>query len=210
MATDPERLLAVLTRSQQLGFLGPGELRDHIEHARAHAAAARPASGRHWCDLGSGGGIPGLVMAIDHDDIHMTLLDRSERRTEFLDDAVRRLDLAGRVHIAHGDAAELAHDREHRHRYDGVVSRAFGPPAAVAECSVGLLRLGGALVVSEPPAGAATRWPAAPLSRLGLRLMERSSGHSGTAPTFAVLERQAEADATYPRPWKKIRRRPLF
>ena len=206
METAPEHLLAVLTRSQQLGFLGPGDLQAHIEHARAHAAAARPASGQHWCDLGSGGGVPGLVMGTDHDDINMTLLDRSQRRTEFLAEAVRQLNLEDRVEIACGDAAELAHDPQHRHRYDGIVSRAFGPPAAVAECSTGLLRPSGLLVVSEPPTANATRWPATPLSRLGLRLTERL----GPTPTFAVLERHTKADATYPRPWKQIRKRPLF
>lgn len=206
METAPEHLLAVLTRSQQLGFVGPGELATHIEHARGHAAAARPASGQYWCDLGSGGGVPGLIMAIDHRNISMTLLDRSQRRTEFLAEAVRQLDLEDRVQIACGDAAELAHDPQHRHRYDGIVSRAFGPPAAVAECSTGLLRLGATLIVSEPPTSTATRWPAAPLSRLGLRLVKRL----GTTPAFAVLERHTIADATYPRPWKKIRKRPQF
>ena len=145
-------------------------------------------------------------MATDHNDISMTLLDRSQRRTEFLAEAVRQLDLMDRVQIAWGDAAELAHDPQHRHRYDGIVSRAFGPPAAVAECSAGLLRLGGLLVVSEPPTSTTTRWPAAPLAQLGLRLTK----HPDTTPTFAILERHSPADATYPRPWKKIRQRPLF
>ena len=206
MEEQRERLRAMLARSQRLGFLGPGGLQAHIEHARAHAAAARPTAGQRWCDLGSGGGVPGLVMAVDRHDITMTLLDRSQRRTAFLADAVQQLRLADRVETACADAAELAHDPRHRHLYDGVVSRAFGPPAAVAECSTGLLRVGGTLVVSEPPAGGAARWPETPLSGLGLRL----TGHSGAEPTFAVLERHAPADSTYPRPWKQIRKRPLF
>ena len=204
-------LLDVLARSRQQGHIGPGALDALIEHARVHAATAQPSPGEHWCDLGSGGGIPGLVMAFDHADLSLTLLDRSRRRTDFLHDAVRRLGVEHRVRIAWGEAAELAHDPAHRHRYDGVVSRAFGPPAAVAECSTGLLRFGGTLVVSDPPADDATRWPTTPLARLGLRCAVRpSTVPPGTAPRFAVLERYAHADATYPRPWKQVLKRPLF
>ena len=206
MAAVDERLVAVLQRSQQQGFLGSGELLTHIEHARAHAAAARLMPGQRWCDLGSGGGVPGLVMAWERVDVEFVLLDRSRRRVDFLETALRSLELGDRVTTALGDAAELAHLPQHRHTYDGVVSRAFGPPAAVAECSAGLLRAGGRLIVSEPPGDDETRWPAADLAELGLHL----TAHIGAGPTFAALERFTTTDAAYPRTWKHIRKRPLF
>lgn len=206
MTAADERLVAVLRRGQQQGFLGPGDLRVHVEHARAHHAAARPTPGQRWCDLGSGGGVPGLVMALEQPSIEFVLLDRSHRRTDFLKTAVQDLELAGRVTIALGDATELAHLTQHRHVYDGIVSRAFGPPAAVAECSAGLLRAGGRLVVSEPPNCGEARWPTDALAQLGMRFVRRTAD----APTFAVLECLTAADPTYPRAWKQIRKRPLF
>ena len=206
MATADDGLLTVLGRSQRQGFLGPGDLLTHVKHARAHDAVAQPMPGQRWCDLGSGGGVPGLVMALGRPGAEFVLLDRSQRRASFLDTAVQELKLAGHVAVALGDAAELAHLPEHRYTYDGVVSRAFGPPAAVAECSAGLLRLGGRLVVSEPPGGDETRWPAEPLARLGMRFVRRTD----PAPVFAVLERLAAPDSAYPRTWKQIRKRPLF
>jgi 16S rRNA (guanine527-N7)-methyltransferase len=48
-----------------------------------------------------------------------------------------------------------------------VVSRSFGPPPVVAECAAPFLRVGGRLVVSEPPE-AADRWPIEGLAALGL------------------------------------------
>ncbi len=210
MDPAPELLLDQLARGQRLGYLGTGELQAHIEHARAHCRAARPEPGERWCDLGSGGGVPGLVMALDRPDVEFALLDRSERRTEFLRDAIRRLGISDRVQIASGDAAQLAHEPEHRHGYDGVVSRAFGPPAAVAECSSGLVRPDGRLVVSEPPhltgCDALERWPADGLAQLGWDF----SGLSGGEPAFAVLIRQPSHLDTYPRAWKQIRKRPIF
>lgn len=206
MAAVDEHLVAVLRRGQQQGFLGPSELVMHVEHARSHAAAAQPMPAQRWCDLGSGGGVPGLVMAWEHADVEFVLLDRSSSRADFLDTAVRDLELGDRVKIALGDAAAIAHLPQHRHAYDGVVSRAFGPPAAVAECSAGLLRPGGKLVVSEPPGSNETRWPTAPLAEIGMRL----TSHVGAGPTFAVLERSTRTDTAYPRTWKQIRKRPLF
>lgn len=210
MTADDERLVEVLERSQRRGFLGTGDLQAHISHARAHHDAADPAFGQRWCDLGSGGGVPGLVMALDRPDVEFVLLDRSRRRTEFLTDAVRRLGIGGRVHVACGDAAELARHPEHRHVYDGVVSRAFGTPATVAECGSGLVRTGGRLVVSEPPGSTAgdesSRWPAGPLAELGWEF----DGVRGEQPAFAVLTRQSSPQDDYPRSWKQIRKRPLF
>lgn len=206
METADDSLLTVLSHSQHRGFLGTGELVTHIEHARAHEAAAQPVSGQRWCDLGSGGGVPGLVIALGRPDVEFVLLDRSQRRADFLETAVQELKLADRVTVAFGDAAELARLPEHRHAYDGVVSRAFGPPAAVAECSAGLLCPGGRLVVSEPPGSNETRWPTEPLARLGMRFVRMTS----LPPTFAELERLAATDSAYPRRWKQIRKRPLF
>ena len=206
MSTADDGLLTVLGHSQRQGFLGPGELLTHVSHARAHDDAAHPTPGQRWCDLGSGGGVPGLVMALVRPDVEFVLLDRSRRRTDFLKTAVQDLRLADRVAIALGDATELARLPEHRHTYDGVVSRAFGPPAAVAECSAGLLKPGGRLIVSEPPDSDETRWPAEPLARIGIRFV-RMTGH---APTFAELVRLATRDSAYPRTWKQIRKRPMY
>jgi len=86
------------------------------------------------------------------------------------------------------------------------VSRAFGPPAAVAECSAGLLKPGGRLIVSEPPGTDEARWPAEPLARIGMRFVQMI----GYAPTFAEIVRQTTRDSTYPRTWKQIRKHPLY
>src|SRR5690606_17498567 len=58
---DRSTLLAVLGRSQELGFLGPGPVDGQLRHAEGFAAHV-PEAG-HVVDLGSGGGIPGLVVA---------------------------------------------------------------------------------------------------------------------------------------------------
>ena len=97
------------------------------------------------------------------------LLDAGQRRGEFLREGVERLDLGDRVEVGAGRAEVLAREPSLRAAFDLVVARSFGAPAVTAECAVGFLRAGGALVVTEPPAssGSTDRWPVEGLARLG-------------------------------------------
>lgn len=161
-------LLGVLERARTLGVLGPGPVLDHVEHAGGFVEAlADVARGSVVVDLGSGAGVPGLVVAEARPDLEVVLLDSLERRIALLDEAVLALGWTGRVRTLAGRAEEIGRAPEWRGRVDAVTARSFGPPAVVAECAAPLLRVGGILVVSEPPDGA-DRWPAAGLEPLGL------------------------------------------
>lgn len=172
---DDTRLLRVLERSRTLGFLGPGSVRVHVDHADGFVAGIAPAPAR-FLDLGSGGGVPGLVLARRWPESRAVLLDARERRCGFLQEAVRDLDLGERVVVVWA-RAEVAGHRDHlRGGFDLVVARGFGPPAVTAECGAPFLRVGGTLAVSEPPEGEEAaapspcfeRWAPAGLARLGL------------------------------------------
>lgn len=76
-----------------------------------------PSSGR-WIDVGSGGGIPGLVLAIADANRSWTLLDSNGKKTRFLTQAVLELGLMDRVSVVHSRA------EQHQAQYDGVIARA--------------------------------------------------------------------------------------
>lgn len=204
----------MLEQSRAAGFLGQGPVDVHIEHARALADAIRttfaawqPADTRAM-DLGSGGGVPGLILASD--DLlaaRWTFLDAALRRTTFLDAAVESLGLGETVEVVHARAEDAGRDPVRRGAYDLVVARSFGPPAVVAECAAPLLHPGGVLIVSEPPGeGGSDRWPAAELALLGLEPLELVVG----PPSFAVIcQRDACADR-WPRRAGMPAKRPLF
>lgn len=165
-------ILEVLDRSKTLGFLGPGPISDHIQHATSFVAAARDVgivSPEHLIDLGSGGGVPGLIVAGIWTETEVVLLDGSTKRCEFLHDAATALGLEGRVSVRCGRAEELAHTHDLRGWADLVVARSFAAPAITAECAAGLLHQGGNLIVSEPPdEPAGGRWDAKGLSLVGM------------------------------------------
>ncbi len=54
-------------------------------------------------DLGAGGGIPGLVIAHDRPDLHLTMVDRRSKRTDFLERVMRRLRWSAHVAVIAAD-----------------------------------------------------------------------------------------------------------
>lgn len=199
-----ERLLA---EARSLGFVAGGPIADHLTHAGGFVTTGGgPPDGRAL-DLGSGAGLPGLLMALAWPDSRWVLLDAHERRAQFLRGAVGRLGVEQRVTIVVGRAELLARDKDLRSSFALVVSRGFGAPGVTAECAAGFLRVGARLVVSEPPTPS-DRWPAAGLEVLGLRSRGAFGGPAG--PHYQVVEQVAECPDRYPRHVGIPAKRPLF
>ncbi len=95
-------------------------------------------------DLGSGAGLPGLVLAASRPDARYDLIESVSRKCDFLREAIRRmgLDNAGVVCVRSEDWAR----GEGREAYDAVTARAVGCLATLAELASPLLREGGVLV----------------------------------------------------------------
>lgn len=202
-------LLEILRRAQDLGMFGPGAVEGQLAHAEAFVELAlADADEPPWpfLDLGSGGGLPGLVLA-QRPGAEGTLLDAQQRRAEFLTEAVAALTLAGRIVVVAGRAEDIARDPKHRGRYGLVTARSFGPPAVTAECAVGFLRAGGRLAVSEPPGGAPTRWSAPALETLGLS-PPRFAYHAGAS--VALLDHPGQTSPRWPRRPGIPAKRPLW
>jgi 16S rRNA (guanine527-N7)-methyltransferase len=189
-------------------MLGPGPVEAHLDHAEAMAAAVGGDFGGRFLDLGSGAGVPGLILLVRWPAATGVLLDARRRRCAFLEAAVSGLGLSDRASVACGRAEELARQRELRGTFDLVVARAFGSPARTAECAVGFLGAGGRLVVSEPPGEPdAKRWPAAGLGELGLLGPELRRGEGAGIALFTAPEPARER---WPRRAGVPGRRPLW
>ncbi len=207
---EPVTVLEILREAREVGALGPGELEAQVAHASAFVDAAGPElfDDAWLVDLGSGGGIPGLVIAARCPTLRVTLLDGRVQRAALLERAVDRLGWGERVTVL-GERAEVAGRRaELRGRVDVVVARGFGRPAVTGECAAPLLRVGGRLVVSEPPGAVAAipRWPAGPCDELGLELVRLVE----IQWSFAVLAQVHVCPSRFPRRVGIPEKRPLF
>ncbi len=203
------RLGDVLAAARELGFLGPAPFEDHVTNGRAFAAVVAERPDELCVDLGSGGGVPALVVALAVPQLRVVCVDRGVRRCAFLVEAVQELELAERVTVHEADAEVLARDPRYRGGAGWVTARSFGPPGVTAEAGVRFLRVGGELVVSEPPGTVpGERWDHEGLAELALGLSGVATG-GGTALARCV-RRDVPLDDRYPRRAATVRKRPLF
>ena len=118
------------------GLIGPREVprlwERHVLNCAALSDLIPP--GRSVADLGSGAGLPGIVLAICRPDLTVTLVEPLARRTSFLEDVVHALAL-GNVTVRRARAEELAGQE----RFDVVTSRALAPLPRLLEWSLPLL-----------------------------------------------------------------------
>ena len=179
MTRHPD-LSETLRQAQRFGFFGDRAIDEAVAHAEQYVAAIEGRSGR-LLDLGSGGGLPGLVIADARPDLEVVLLDRRQKRTDFLERAVRRLGFS-QVSVECRDADEVvrAVSSAAATAFDLVTARGFGPPELTLRTAVACLGSGGAVVISDPPYG--DRWSPALLEELDL-----SPTRLGTVIRFDVV-----------------------
>ena len=161
-------LIETLREAQRFGFFGDRDVVESAAHARAFVDAIGVVpGGARLLDLGSGGGLPGLIIADAFPHVSVALLDRRQKRTDFLERAIRRL---GWTHVVVLTAdARGVRDRVAAgdvDAFDVVTARGFGPPEFTLRLATELCGIGGTIVISEPPSG--DRWPADLLDELGL------------------------------------------
>jgi 16S rRNA (guanine527-N7)-methyltransferase len=200
-----EALTEVLDAAKRQGFLGPGPVEAHVVHAEGFAACWAGPPPSRATDLGSGAGIPALVLALRWPESAWVLIESAKRRCDQLRLAVEALGLDGRIRIVE-DRAEAVGRSELRGTQDLVTARSFAPPAVTAECGAPLLQVGGRLIVSEPPV-ATGRWDDEGLALLGLgpaAVAVHRDAH------FAVVRKERPIDERYPRRVGIPTKRPQF
>jgi 16S rRNA (guanine527-N7)-methyltransferase len=99
-------------------------------------------------DIGSGAGLPGLVLAVCRPGWNITLVEAARKKTRFHQQAIADLGLCN-VQAVWGRAEDLGHDSSHRERYDCVCARAVAEMRVLAELALPLIKVGGALVAQK-------------------------------------------------------------
>lgn len=151
-------------------------------------------------DLGSGGGIPGLVLALARPDVRWTLVDSVGKKADAMLGFVDALRLPNVEVVA--ERAELLGRGRGRESYDLVGARACAALPVLAEYAVPLVRVGGALlawkaalVAEELAAGAAV----SALLGGGAPAMRPANAPALGDHSFVVIRKLRPTPARYPR-----------
>ncbi len=228
-----------MERAREVGSLGRDPLERQVAHAWGFAecaeaflrvepgddlalgsdetAADAPLYPPRFLDLGSGAGLPGLVLAHLWRESEAVLLDASLHKSTALGQAIDECGWTHRVKVVRA-RAETAGRSALRGTFDLVVARSFGPPPVTAECAAPFLRLGGLLIVSEPPsdmrlgveAGVCApdsgRWPSEGLAVVGLEVVAGWRREFG----YQVLRQSLPCPMRFPRREGIPSKRPVY
>lgn len=134
------------TAGVQRGLIGPREAPRLWDRHLANCAVLEDLMprGASVCDVGSGAGLPGVVLALVRPDLQVALLEPLLRRTTFLEEVVADLGLAN-VEVLRGRAEELHGART----FDVVTSRAVAPLDRLLGWSMPLVAGAGAMVAMK-------------------------------------------------------------
>jgi 16S rRNA (guanine527-N7)-methyltransferase len=167
-----------------------------------------PTDATSLLDIGSGGGVPGLALAIVRPDIDVTLLDATAKKVRFLAETAEALGL-DRVTALHGRAEELARDRQHRERYGAVTARAVARLVTLVELALPFVTVGGCAILPKGSAAAdelsEARYAIGVLGGRARPLV--STPVEGT--TLVVIDKRKPTPAAYPRTTGVPNRSPL-
>lgn len=107
-------------------------------------------AGARVIDIGTGGGLPGMPIAIARPDLQVWLLDGTGKKVRFLEETIRTLGLT-HVQAVQARAEDLGHDPQHREQYDAVTNRAMGAMSIVLEYGLPLLKVDGFMLAMKGP-----------------------------------------------------------
>jgi len=118
---------------------------DLIEDSKLFFEAINFTLGVKILDLGTGGGFPGIVIAIHHPEAKLTLMDSIQKKINVVSDIVKKMNLAN-VNVICARAEEISQKPDHKNKYDYVVARSVAVLQDLAKLSKDLLKPLGKLI----------------------------------------------------------------
>jgi len=189
-----------------------GAARLHVLDSLAAVPLLRARGATGLLDIGSGGGFPGLPLAVALPADRALLVDSVGKKVTFLEAAIRASGLEGRATAVQARIEDLAHDPVHRGAWPVVTARAVASLSELVELGLPLVALDGVLVA----------WKREPLGRelraAGPSLAALRAGSVELLPVtlpgleshrLVVVSRAGEMDPRYPRDPGERRRRPI-
>ena len=136
-------------RANLTAITEPDEVESRLFLESLACAAALPTTeGLRLIDVGTGGGFPGLPLAIAFPRLDVTLVEATGKKIRFLEHIVGALGLRN-CHVIQGRAEDLGHEPDHREVYDVATARALAPLPTLVELCLPFVRTKGVLIAPK-------------------------------------------------------------
>lgn len=169
-----------------------------------------PRTPHRLVDIGSGGGVPGIPLAIVRPDVQVVLVESTGKKAKFLQHTIETLELSNVLVDPH--RAELVGQSELREAFDVAVARAVATLDWLAEWCLPLIKVGGLMLAMKGPkvqeeiprAQGAIRLLGGADSSLHAIDLAGTSGH-----VVVCIKKDARTDPRYPRDPTRAKGKPL-
>jgi 16S rRNA (guanine527-N7)-methyltransferase len=158
-------------------------------------------------DIGSGGGLPGIPLAITLPDIQFTLVEATGKKARFLEEVARQLELSN-VQVVSDRAETIGQDHvNYRERFDVVLARAVGRLPVLLELTVPLAKVEGHVLAMKGTKAAEEIEE----SKRALHLLHAHVIDSIATPTgtLVIIQKMRKTPRNYPRAPGEPKRSPL-
>ena len=162
-------------------------------------------------DLGTGGGYPGLPLAMHYPDKEFVLMDSVNKKLGVIDDIANKLEIKN-VRTVHGRAEDLAKEKEYRDSFDLVVSRAVASMPTLVEYALPFVKPGGFFVAYKTESALDEVVLAnKAITELGGRLSKiENVGGKNSGHLLVLVEKLVETPKAFPRKAGEAKRNPLL
>ena len=163
-------------------------------------------------DIGTGGGFPGLPIALTFPQAQLVLMDSTRKKINFINDCVQKLEIKNVSTIV--DRAEVVgQDKNHRQKYDFATIRAVAEISVCAEYSLPLLKVGGVAILYRGSFSDEEKFIITKVAdRLGgkvLKITNENTPIGNDTRHCIYLEKVCATKAKYPRLTGKPTKNPL-
>ena len=118
--------------------------------AGGNVSTAEWFSQKRLIDIGSGAGLPGIVLKIALPEAHVTLLEARAKRCRFMEKVIQQVALEN-IEVINARAEDLAHNPEYREQFQIATARAVAPLPTLAELVLPFVTLGGVAIIPKGP-----------------------------------------------------------
>ena len=172
-------------------------------------------NGKKVLDIGTGAGFPGVPLLLAADDLEITMLDSTQKRIDFINESIEKIGDFPKATAIAGRAEEVALLKNHREKYDIVVSRAVAPMNILCELALPFLKKGGVFLAMKSANDEGKTEVNAALGAikvLGGKVngeIDYSLSFDSPKRRIVTVEKIKETPSQYPRKYPKIKAKPL-